>query len=250
MNITLSPTVRDILERSTITENCLVLPPGQLERSIYEDVNKALAAAGGKWSRKSKGHLFDGDPRSKLGLMLETGVAVDERKKFQAFYTPPGMAREVAMLADVAGHTVLEPSAGKGALADACMAAGAKHVQCVELDPEKSEVLRIKNYPVITYDFLLLTPNSRPEGIGWWGNFQRIVMNPPFTRNQDCAHVTHALTFLARGGRLAAIMMDNPSRPSFQQLIDGRDYAITKVEAGTFKESGTNIKTIILTIQN
>lgn len=51
--------------------------------------------AGGRWNRSAQAHVFAGDPRPKLGLMLETGVAVDEQKKFQAFYTPPELAGPV-----------------------------------------------------------------------------------------------------------------------------------------------------------
>ena len=41
----ISDEVRDVLARSTITATTVTLPPGQLERKLYEAVNKALAAA-------------------------------------------------------------------------------------------------------------------------------------------------------------------------------------------------------------
>ncbi len=31
---------------------------GQLDRKLYERTNKVLDAAGGRWNRKTKGHLF------------------------------------------------------------------------------------------------------------------------------------------------------------------------------------------------
>ena len=72
-------------------------------------------------------------------------------------------------LANVAGRRVLEPSAGHGALADACLLAGAIHVVCVELDPEKVAHLIEKDHEVFEQDFLTMTPEP----------FSRIVMNRP-----------------------------------------------------------------------
>ena len=73
-------------------------------------------------------------------------------------------------------------------------------------------------------------------------------MNPPFTKNQDVKHVAHALKFLADGGVLTSIMGSNTTRKQFTDLIAGREYEITDVPAGAFKESGTSIATIILRI--
>lgn len=86
--VTLSPEVAEILGRSTITDTLLVLPPGQLERKLYEKVAKVIQLAGGKWTRAKAGFLFPSDPRAKLGLALKEGAIVDEKKLRQAFYTP------------------------------------------------------------------------------------------------------------------------------------------------------------------
>lgn len=239
-NVTLSPIVAEILGRATINDNHLALPPERLDRKTYEAVNKALVAAGGKWNTKAQAHVFDGDPRPKLGLMLETGVAVDEKKKYQAFFTPADLAAQVVDMADVEGHIILEPSAGDGSLADACLAAGAKRVECVELNPESATKLREKEYPTTESDFLTLTPKP----------YSRIVMNPPFTKNQDVKHVAHALRFLAPGGVLVAIMLANTSRSRFAALVEGLDHDIEEVSAGAFKESGTPIATIILRVRS
>lgn len=48
--------MRDVLARSTITATSVKLPEGQLERKLYEQVNKALAGSGGRWDRKSGTH--------------------------------------------------------------------------------------------------------------------------------------------------------------------------------------------------
>jgi 16S rRNA G1207 methylase RsmC len=121
------------------------------------------------------------------------------------------------------------------------MKAGAMDVYCIEMNPESAVQLRAKGYStVLTSNFLTTPPGS---------GYQRIVMNPPFTKNQDIKHVAHALTWLAPGGLLVAVMLGNTERPKLKEVLDGYDWDFIEVPAGAFKESGTNIKTAILTVQ-
>ena len=259
--LTIKPDVLDVLNRSTITDKLLVLPPAQLERSLYEAVAKVIANAGGAWSKKQKGFLFAEDPRKILGLALETGQienkvdeAKAEKKAFQAFYTPAELAKRLVAMADLRpGHTVLEPSCGDGALVKAILDSGVdiEFLTAVELNPEaiaktRDLVAACEDGFVALYegDFLRLPLKK--------GEFDRIVMNPPFggpIRDQDCAHVAHALTLLAPGGVLVAIMSGNTGRTKFKSLLFGHDYEIERLPAGAFKESGTSVETIILTIR-
>lgn len=147
-NITLSPEIRDIIANSTITGKKLALPPDQLDRKIYLSVKKALEMLGAKWNTQAQGFLFQKDAAPLVAEALGTNVVVDERKLFQAFFTPEQLALEVAEAADVEGHLVLEPEAGEGALANACMQLGASCVDCAELHPERAEKLRKLNYKV------------------------------------------------------------------------------------------------------
>lgn len=240
-NVTLTNEVRDVLERAEVSGNVLVLPEVQLDRELYEAVNKALTNAGGKWKR-GIGHVFTSDVAPKLAAMLGTGVSVDEKKRDQAFFTSRALADRVAARADVAGEHVLEPSAGNGALADACMRAGALSVSCFETNMAHMDALRGKEYNVIWDDFLKFSPDKNAL-------YSRIVMNPPFTKNQDIAHVRHALKWLAPGGILVAIMLDNTTRKGFAALEEEYDPGIEDVERGAFKESGTDVRTIIVKIE-
>lgn len=240
-NQPITPDVREILDRSTINGFNLVLPSEQLPRHLYEAVNRALANAGGKWNRFVKAHVFPSDPRPRLGIMLESGVSIDERKQYQSFYTPPDLADELAIMAGVEGQRVLEPSAGNGALVAACRKFGATQVDCVEIREEERQSLIERGGTVTVADFLTLEP---------WRQFSRIVMNPPFTKNQDVKHVAHALTFLAEGGKLVSVMASSTDRRQFKKLIEGRDASIREVEAGAFKQSGTLVRTVILSIQD
>ncbi len=122
--------VRAVLEKCTCVGRLLHLPPGQLERKLYQDVNSCLEAAGGKWKKGLKAHEFNEPAHVKLAEMLTAGKITDHVKLAKvtrpAFYTPPDVAATVAMYAQPKGFFVLEPSAGHGALAVACMEYGAR----------------------------------------------------------------------------------------------------------------------------
>ena len=237
----LTDEVANILRNSKVTANSVQLPPGQLPRELYMEVNKALTNIGGKWNTSAKAHLFAFDPRPKIAEMLGTGVSVDEKKKFQAFFTPPEVARLLVLKASVEGKSVLEPSAGEGALAEVCREAGCEYVHCIELNPEFAQKLEAKKFPTTNTDFLKMpTPKM---------GYDVVVMNPPFTKNQDIKHVTHAMNFVREGGVLVAIMMGNSERPAVQKMVKALDFKSVSYEAipaGAFKESGTPIETFIL----
>lgn len=246
MKVTLTPEVLDVLERSTITSTSVKLPSSpRLEPKLYQKVNKVLEAAGGKWSKKEQAHVFPTDPRAELGLAQKSGVIIDKakarKKARQAFYTPEAAARTLAGLADFAGHYVLEPSAGHGALAYACIKEGASCVDCFEIDQDACDSLTRDGYTVLaTCDFLETSPEEPSQ------RYQRIVMNPPFTRKADAKHVLHAFDhWLALGGILTAIVADDgKDRPD---LAAGAPFQIIHhLPAGTFKESGTMIATLVI----
>ena len=235
----LTSEVRTVLENSRIEGNNLYLPVGQLERKLYQDVDKHIKSCGGKWNKSAKAHIFDSCPKEKLGMVLEKGVSVDEKTLFQAFYTPLEIAKRAAELLDCKGLTVLEPSAGEGALIDACLECGAA-VDWVEIDSVKAEKLKVKYGEGVCQDFLsfYLDPKDGDDL-----KYNRVILNPPFTKNQDIKHVLHALGWLAPGGRLVAIMPDK-----HYPKLDKYNPAEYKLGAGAFKSSGTLVATKIVVI--
>jgi 16S rRNA G966 N2-methylase RsmD len=241
-NAILTDEVKDVLSRATVSGNAIILPPRQLDRGLYEKVNKALANAGGQWKRGT-GHVFPVDAAPKLAAMLGTGVSVDEKKRNQAFMTPPHLAKRVVDLAEVSGRSVLEPEAGNGALAVACWLAGASTVDCIEQNGEHEKSLSAGFGDVFIRDFLSVLPADLDKE-----PYERIVMNPPFTKNQDIQHVRHALKWLAPGGILTAIMLNNQTRKGFVDLNVEYEPEIEEIERGAFRESGTDVPTLILKI--
>lgn len=244
--------VLDILKQSTIEVNLLKLPDVQLERALYEKVNKVLLNAGGKWNRKLKGHEFKSCPKEKLGLAIETGKiagVVEAKKEFQAFYTPQSVAKRLVEIAGIKKDwNVLESSAGEGAIALELRKAGAV-VVCHEINPEAIKVLDSLGFATYEGDFLLESPSDKLI------DFDAVVINPPFRNNADIKHVQHSFKFLKKGGVLVAIMSphftfaeDKASKNFNEWLEENNGGIVAEFPEGTFKESGTNIRTYIIRI--
>jgi predicted RNA methylase len=249
---TISDSVRDVLARSTITATSVALPE-QLDRKLYTEVNKALAGAGGKWSRKDKAHIFDRDPREVLGLAVETGKATNVRTKLQAFYTPGPLAARMVAAVSVAllpraGQAIrmLEPSIGEGALAKAAANAwAAKYKLTVigyDIDPialqKSKDHLHVVEHALLDcQDFLSVDHGE---------TFDVVLMNPPFSGGADIVHVTHAWKFVRPGGALVAIMSPRFQHAStkaaiaFRGLLEslGVRAETEDIEPGTFEHTG------------
>jgi len=244
VTVRLDEETRAVFLRSEIT-GCNLKLPEQLPRVLYLKVAKAIEAAGGKWNRKANCHVFPRDVRDTLDVKMDTVEVVNLQQTYQAFYTPEDVAQRMAVLADVAGKTVLEPSAGTGRLVQACARAGARSVKCIDIDPKMVAKLAAEMVGklaadgltgVYCADFMECNPILK---------YERIVMNPPFTRGQDIQHIRHALLFLKEGGRLVAIIGAGPKqREAFQNSCD----EWIDLPAGTFAESGTNVATAIIVI--
>ncbi|MEU9602731.1 hypothetical protein AB0E06_38820 [Streptomyces sp. NPDC048109] len=83
--------------------------------------------------------------------------------------------------------------------------------------------------------------------------YDRVLMNPPFTRGTDMAHVTHALRFLTPDGLLVSVMSwvvteQTRSTAAFRQLVEHRGGLVEALPARAFAESGTTVGTVIVTI--
>ena len=180
-------TVLDVLGNCRVEENILYLP-ANLDRKVYTDVNKILEALGGKWNRKAGGHVFDHYPADEIDEVILTGEYTDKKKEFQFFPTPPEVAEKLCDFAGINENTtVLEPSCGKGNIADAVWKRTPKRLLGIELNTDMAQYLDGKPYEVITgQDFL------QYDGEQW----DRIVMNPPFSRQQDIDHVMKAYSLL------------------------------------------------------
>lgn len=241
----------------------------QLDRPTYQKVNKVLEALGGVWNRKAKAHVFDGiDAAVVIGDAVSTGEYIDEKKEYQFFETPPELARKVVEVANIRkGMTVLEPSAGKGALARAARKVGGL-VECVELNEKMATALIHEGFPVSTGDFLAedlpargtMKEAGKPER--WVDErVDRVVMNPPFARGQDMMHVRRAFQWLKPGGVLVAITSSGWTFRSDRKAVEFREWLESEemqpkigvlhyaLPDDAFKASGTMVRARLIRLQ-
>jgi predicted RNA methylase len=235
-------------ERTDIDGTHLVLTGPRMDPKLYQRVNEVLEAVGGRWATSVQAHVFPVDAAQALAPVLETGTVVTLREKRQSaqyFPTPAAVVQRVIELADLRpGLEVLEPSAGSGAIASAAAAAGAV-VDCIERDPGYAAVLADTGMPrtLTVADFLTVPPHPI---------YERIVMNPPFTKGADMQHVEHALRFLKPDGLLVSVMSwavveQSRKTAKFRALVEARGGTVEAVAEGAFKESGTDMDTVIVT---
>lgn len=241
--------VLGILGRSEIEGSILRLPDERLDRKTYEAVNTVIVIAGGKWNKKWKGHVFDCDAADVIDGILLTGEVQNVRQDFGQFDSPPAVVARVVKLAEIRhGLSALEPSAGIGNIALAATEAGAT-VDCYEIDEKR--FTRLKQHMM----------DGVPLGMLWRGDFlgqpsirkyDRVVMNPPFAKQADIKHVTHAAKFLKPGGRLVAIMSASVTfrtdarSEDFRTFINSRGAAQEVLPPQSFKESGTGVNAVVV----
>ena len=156
-------------------------------------------------------------------------------KDLQYYPTPVDVVERVIENIRInTGDRILEPSCGCGRFMDALSVRGA-NVYGIEFDGSRAAQSRSKGHNVLTANFLETVPT---------GDYDRVVMNPPFYGKHYAKHVNHALKFLKEGGTLTAIL---PVSARYDHgLLNGK---WDDLPFGSFKESGTNINTTVLTIK-
>jgi len=140
---------------------------------------------------------FDYDPTPVLGDIIAAGCIPDQ-KAHQFYPTPERLAVMAVEMADIRdGHTCLEPSAGTGAIANHLPKLA---TTCVEVSSMHATVLRAQGFKTEQADFLAWAdqPGQR--------QFDRIVMNPPFSEGRWRSHLEAAARLVADGGKLVAIL--------------------------------------------
>ena len=241
--------VEDILKHCTLEDGVLKLPKVQFNKKSYAEAKKWIEEAGGSWqSGKIQGFTFPFNPERVFSILKE-GKRCNLQQEYQFFETPAEVADWLVMLAGGINEadTVLEPSAGRGALIKAIhRACPSVTVECYELMPENREFLySLDNVIILDEDF---TKDSV-------GSYTKIIANPPFSGNQDIEHVRIMYKLLEKGGTLAAITSSHWKIASEKKCVDFRNWLeevhgeVFEIDAGEFKESGTSISTMAVVIR-
>ncbi len=240
----ISDDVIEIIEQGRVDDIHFYLPDIKLERQLYIKVNKVLSLLGGKWNKKTKSHIFNKNIENLIDNAILSSEITDVMKELQYFYTPENIVSQLISLADIQKtDVVLEPSAGKGAIAielnklcktDVC-----------EIHPEFRDILKEQNINVVSSDFLEYHPSFK---------YDKIVANPPFTRQQDITHVNHMLDICK--GRVVSIMSasvlfrENKKTVEFRNRINDLNGEFIGLPDETFKESGTMVRACIVVVNN
>jgi hypothetical protein len=160
------------------------------------------------------------------------------------FITPKDVAKQVVELADIReGMEVLEPSAGRGDIAE-LVNHGSK-LTCIEYQQKLAGILELRGFNTICGDFLEHS-----------GSYDRITMNPPFEQFQDLKHIRHAYQCLKSGGRLVSILSEGAFFRSEKIAADFREWLeetgaeVIDLPAGAFQGTitSTGVKARIVVI--
>lgn len=236
-------TKEQVLQNCTIDGNVVKLPNEQLERKLYQEVAKALELIGGKWKGgKVFGFVFTTDPTDLLD-QIANGEKRNLKKEFQFFATPDKLADYLVELLDVKRHhSVLEPSAGQGAIIKALhrkVGLFDNMIHCCELMEVNRIFLRIMENTLLVCDDFFDYPYIVP--------YDRIIANPPFSKNQDIDHIMKMYDCLTPQGRLVSISSESwvnggqKKQVDFREWLDDVKAEVIDIEKGTFKESGTMV---------
>ncbi|AMR34149.1 hypothetical protein A0256_23205 [Mucilaginibacter sp. PAMC 26640] len=242
-------TTEEVLQQCTIEGTTIKLPAVQLDRKSYQDVSKKLELIGGKWKgNKVMGFVFNEDP-TELLAQIASGEKRNIKKEFQFFGTPDSLADKLVDYASISSHhSILEPSAGQGALVNAIHRIDPKIVvDCYELMPLNQTFLRkLPNVRVLGEDYIAADTQR----------YDRIIANPPFSKNQDIDHIYKmANRSLKIGGKLVTIaskhwqLSNNKKEADFRNWLTEINAEVYNIQAGEFKESGTSIATCVIIIQ-
>lgn len=239
----------NILKKCSFKDNVLYLPQQQLNKKSYATVKQWVKEAGGKWAGgKVQGFTFDFDA-TRVASILMKGERCNLAQEFQFFETPVEIADWlVSLVGEIgAGMRILEPSAGRGAIVKAIHRVCPEvTVDCYELMPENREFLQtMQNVRVVGENF-------EEERATY--QYDVIVANPPFSKNQDIRHLRRMYAWLKPYGVVAAITSTHWVLGQEKTCIDFKEW-LKRVDAhtyeigeGQFASSGTKVNTMAIVI--
>ncbi len=146
---------------------------------------------------------------------------------------------------------VLEPSAGRGDLADALRDTyPTAQIDVCEINPDLRRILELKGYPILAWDFFDLSKRGCEK------KYDRVLMNPPFENFQDIDHVMLAWSFVKPSGRLVAIMGEgtffrkDKKAEHFRTWLKQHDFEDHPLPEGSFnngdKPTGMNARIVVI----
>lgn len=202
------------------------------QKVAFADAAKAMEMAGEAWGRSMNQAMAEAiqkkldETAAIITEIADDGDKTDEVRKAELelvgqkipgfFPTPPKLIELMIQCADLGPDVklILEPSAGKGDIADAARkACPTAQVWCIEPNYQLRRILEMKKHKLVGEDFLRYESSEAPDVI---------LMNPPFEKGQDIDHVVQAMNEVRPGGRVVAIMSEGPFFREDQKARDWR----------------------------
>ncbi|WBM72969.1 DUF4942 domain-containing protein (plasmid) [Buttiauxella sp. WJP83] len=235
---TISQTIRTTLRdgRYDKAKDAWYFSDSNLQKHQVEELERVLNFIGGV---KNKVHWqFPYVVDHTLNTIVATGLIPDV-KSHQFYPTPRVIAEYVARAIDLKpGETLLEPEAGRGDLL-AHIETEPENVTCIEVAPMFADILRGKGYTnTICGDFLKWSDANA----GY--QFDKIVMNPPYSLDRHKEHTLAALGHLKVGGRLVAVLPGEASALNWMKL-DNYIYAKGKTFIDEFEDTGITVSVYV-----
>ena len=245
----------EVIRQCRFEAGRLFLVEERLAKPLYAEVKRVLEAMGGFWNTSAQAFLFDYDYQERLLAVLDGRENLPERNPTAYFPTPAGLAASVVkqslgIIGLRPGARVLEPSAGRAALIDAVRDVRSDLVfEACEIDPFHREYLAKRGVTLVGEDLLSFSTETK---------YDAVVMNPPFSLAGDksawLTHVEKAMSLLASGGTLiailpdAAVWRDTAQYKSFRARVLAAGGSFQGNSKDAFKESGTMTATCTLFI--
>lgn len=252
-------TTQEILQQCTVEGMVVKLPEIKMDRKPYLEVKNSLELIGGKWKGNSiQGFVFEEDP-TELLAEIASGEQRNLKKEFQFFATPPELAKKIMQEMDwkLTNLTkIIEPSAGSGALLKAFWEENGHEfpIDCFELmELNRIKLGKINGAKLIGRDFLEAVHIDEFNLIR--GQYDYVIANPPFTNNQDIDHILAMYKVCKPGGVIKTLSSCSWMNGSQKKQVDFKLWLtvlganIEEIEAGAFKDSGTTIATLLITIE-
>lgn len=236
----------EIISGMTVKGRLVYLPPYPITHREFLRVKKRLLDIGGKWRGGNVNAFeFTYDP-SPLLYEIITGDKKTDKKRVNLLETPYSLAAEMIEKLNIEpNNSILEPSAGSGAIIELIIKKGyPNQIFIYEKNPSFriylnkrplfSEVVYLGN------DFLYSSPRL----------FDRIISFPPFT--EDIEHILRMWEHLADGGVLVtlcslhSLITNKAKQRAFMVFLEKYRAEIIGVPRGTFLLSGKNIPAVLL----
>ncbi len=246
-NINIIRSIPEAIEMLDVTTEAFIFPLRFFSPLIYKHLGNLFKTFDFERTKVKKQVAykpigeFSVEQTRKILIDLK-GISLSE--KFDFFPTPEVIINYVHSQANLKeSDTILEPSAGTGSLIKGLI----NKITCVEINNVLAGILKGLGHDVHNKPFEDFESDTQ---------FDKIIMNPPFSRRLDAKHIVKAFGNLKEGGILVAVhsmaintASDKHSK-AFQELYS--NYGVTKKDftGNEFAKSGkgTMIDTTVTTI--